>query len=155
MSQDPSSLWPSGIRAKIQSPKALLKIQAEALARQTGGVLMGDVRQKEGQEDRTAFSFDIVVPALDNYRHPILNVAYKKELPYPCVIEAQYFQSSNAYDLFMVQGRLIRTAGNVAENDDEFLSILGVVLQSPQVVSVAQSLIARATEAQDESGAAG
>jgi hypothetical protein len=155
MSQDPSSLWPSGIRAKIQSPKALLKIQAEALARQTEGVLNGDVRQKEGQEDRTAFSFDIVVPALDNYRHPILNVAYRKELPYPCVVQAEFFRSSNAYDLFMNQGMLLRASDNVAENDDEFLSILSIVLQSPQVVSVAQSLIARAEEDQDDSGAGG
>lgn len=151
MSDDVTSLWSSEIRPEIQSPVSILRTQARALQRQTGGVLTGDIGSKVMDENKVVLSFDIVVPALEQYRQRILNVGHTKDLPYPCIIDAELFRGdNNAYTNFLESGQVYTGVRNAAKNDAEFLDIIGNVLRSSHVVSVAQSLIARTTDAGEE-----
>ena len=149
MSEQIKSLWPAEIRPHILSPMIILKAQAEALVKQTGGILSADVKRKETEGGKVELTFDIVVPALNGYRHRILNVAYDMNLPYPCIVDAEFF-SSGAKSVFrgFLEGRPPPDAfSNRADSDTEFIDIIAQVLQSSHILSIAQSLIARASEA--------
>ncbi len=128
----------------------ILRAQAVALATQTGGVLLGDVRREEGEGNKITLAFEFLVPALDNYRRRILNVVHDKDSAYPAVVDAEIFRSSTAN---VIKTFLEETAGvsegkfaNRADSDQEFIEIIKKVIQSPPVLSSASSLIARANE---------
>jgi hypothetical protein len=158
MSDNIQSLWPDQIRPRILSPLAILKAQGDALAIKTGGVLLADIKSKEIENDRVALTFDIVVPALNDYHHRILSAGYSKDLPYPVVVDAEIFRSQKTQTglrAFLEAGFLGELANkpiNRADSDQEFIALVSKVLKSPQVLSAAQSLIARATDALDERG---
>ncbi len=151
MEDNIGSLWPTEIRPQIQSPLNILKAQAQALSQQTSGVLQAEISPvltRRG-EDKIIFSFDIVVPALDNYRRALFIVEQAKGLAYPATLEAEFFKNQRELDPF----RGIEPGNkpdNRADNDQEFIQVLSTVLRSPQVVSLAQSLIASANEALSE-----
>ncbi|MCI0486824.1 MAG: hypothetical protein L0229_09510 [Blastocatellia bacterium] len=174
MAEQVKSLWPTQIRPHILSPITILKAQAEALVRQTGGILLADIKRKEIEGEKVELAFEIVVPVLDGYRQRILNVAHDKDLPYPCIVDAEVFKNSDREQFrnflegglkfsfgdanktesveftspIIKAGRLSRLqVANKADSDVEFTDIIAKVLQSPQVLSTAQSLIARASEA--------
>ncbi len=151
MATNVQSFWPRVIRPKILSPLAILRGQAEALATQTGGVLLAEVTKKDiatDHKNRTdALTLDIVVPALSNYRHRILRVVHAKDQPYPAIVEAEIFRLCRKA-IFEDSGALKTSdAENRADTDQEFIALVKKVLGSPQVLSAAQSLIARATDA--------
>lgn len=140
MSQNIQSLWSPDIKAKVLSPLTILKGQAEALALQTGGVLLAEVIEEREEED-ISLSMDLVAPALHGSRHRILKVIHHDGLPYPAWVEAEIFQ----YNF---------PSGKRANTDHEFTERVAEVLRSAQVLSVAQSLVARANEALSANGSA-
>ena len=151
MSENAQSLWPDVIRAKVQSPHSILAAQAEALTRQTNGVLVGNVGLGSSEDDDTVLSFNIVVPELDNYRHRILMVQHGKDMHYPAAIDAEVFRPRGLAGLQAAMSGLVGGEGkkpaNRADSDKELIELVAKVLRSPYVVSVAQSLIARAEDA--------
>lgn len=150
MSENIVSLWPDEIRPEILSPMTILQAQAKALATQTGGVLLGEVKREEGEGNKVTLAFEFVVPALDNYRRRILNVVHDKDSAYPAVVDAEIFRSSTAHviktfleeNIGVSEGKF----ANRADSDQEFIEIFKKVIQSPPVLSSASSLIARANE---------
>jgi len=140
------NLWSKAIKKDVLSPKVILNMQARAIESLTGGILQGEVRENEEAEGRVTLSFFLVVPALRDYRHQIVKIAHRKDLPYPAVVQAEIFSGlTNLFRSFVIKGELPATK-NQANNDEELLEIVGAVLKSAQVTSVAQSLIARANE---------
>ena len=152
MSESIQSLWPEQVRQRAQSPRQILRTQATALGLQTGGILLGEIKYKEREDETVTLDFDVVVPALDGYRHRLFSVAYKKEFPYPAMVNAPIFGSNGRTFLsrFMESGGITRSAANCAENDHDLMSLIGQVLHSPQVISAVQSLLARASDALDD-----
>lgn len=143
------SLWPGQIRAGIQSPLAILQVQALALERQTSGVLTAEVLKKKDGGDRVELSFNIVVPALDGFRHRVMNVAHAENQPYPALISAEIFRGYVAfYDNFLTDGTVLAKTPNRADTEEEFRNIIAQVFTSTNVVTTAQGLIARATDLQ-------
>jgi hypothetical protein len=143
------SLWPAQIRAGVQSPWAILFPQAEALATQTGGVLIGEVKRRD-DDGKVVLTFDIVVPGLDGYRDRILSATYDRERFYPVTVDADIFRMPRSAKLRLSLPNPPNAGQpgpeNVADSDQELINLVGKVLQSSQVVSLAQSLIARATD---------
>ena len=91
MSHNIESLWSPDIKATVLSPQTVLKGQAEALALQTGGVLLAELtEQHEGA--KVFLSFDLVAPALHGSRHRILRVVCDENRPYPATVEAEAFK---------------------------------------------------------------
>ncbi len=169
MARQVQSLWPEAIRSNIPSPYAMLRTQADALAEQTGGLLVGEVRRREAADDRVAMSLDIVVPALDGARFRILTVGYGKEMVYPAVLDAEVFRNSarrrkepgvflqtatfqvpeslrKKLDTNRAELQESAELGERADSDRELYELIAKVLKSPQVVSLAQSLIARVND---------
>ena len=153
-----NSLWPAQIRVPVQSPWAILNGQAEALGRQTAGLLLGEIRRREVEEQKVALSFDIVVPALNGYRHRILTVSHDKDMLYPAVVDAELLRRTSISGVEALRavsetlkqfssGAEPKTPVNRADSDQELIEIVAKVLRSPYVISTAQSLIARASDA--------
>jgi len=154
------SLWPEVIRAKVQSPESILLAQADALTRQTNNVLVGKVVFGPSDDNLVVLYFNIVVPTLKDYRHRIMVVQHRKDMHYPALIDAEVFRASglavlqaamkalrSSPFLLAAEGAEPTKPDNRADSDKEFIDLVRKVLQSPYVVSVAQSLIARATDA--------
>ena len=152
MSQRITSFWPDQIRPELLSPRAILKAQGEALANQTEGVLLAEITNTQNDVGIVELDFDIVVPALSGYRHRILTVAHGKDLPYPAIVDAEEFRPASLryLQLFLEKGRLPDRATCKADSDIEFMNLVKTVLKSTGVLSAAQSLIVRASEALSE-----
>ena len=89
--------------ATVRTPKTLLEEQANVLTEATAGLLMGRVYDLAplGRDPRVSLSddrakfrydFDVLVPALNNYRYTILSVYYPLEL-YP--LDAENLQPTS------------------------------------------------------------
>src|SRR5438128_12610809 len=85
------SLWSDQIKKDVLSPKAILNMQAKVVSNITGGILQGEVRQAAEPGEKVTLSFYLVVPALHDYRHQIMKIAHRKDLPYPAVVQAEIF----------------------------------------------------------------
>jgi len=130
MAQNIQSLWSPAIKATVLSPEAILRGQAEALALQTGGLLVAEIVKQRGEDGRISASLDLVAPTLNGSRHRILKVSHSAELLYPVDVEARSLLGSRS-----------------AYTDMEFTEVVAEVLSSGDVESLAQSLLARANEA--------
>jgi len=152
MSQEFISLWSNQIRPKILTPRAILRAQAEALAKQTGGLLLAEIKDNQRENGMVELDFSFVVPALGGYRHWILTVGDKTDLPYPSMVDAQIFRGSGSQPNLQhaLEKRVFIACEYRANSDDEFIELVSQVLTSSSVLSVAQSLIARASEAMGE-----
>jgi hypothetical protein len=155
MSVAVDSLWPSDIKPTILSPRTILEGQAQALTKKTNGLLVGDLRVSHDEEkNRTYLSLDVVVPALNNYRHRILTATHARETIYPTRIDADYFKpspnemvSSQMTPVLNALNKRPRDREeNEAASDEEFRTLVGHVLQSHLVKAALVSLIARANE---------
>src|SRR6476620_4331082 len=128
------SLWQPDIKATVLRHSTILKGQAEALALQTGGVLLAEILEEQSEEGNVILFLDLVAPALHASRHRILKITHRQDMPYPAWVQAETFQKSAG-------------SSRRADTDEEFTADIAEVLRSPHVLSVAQSLVARANEA--------
>jgi hypothetical protein len=151
--------WPSDIRPTVQSPFAIIQPLGNGLTRQTKGRLVGEVRLTKSADGKTAFvTLDIVVPALNHYRRRILTASYDAEMIYPALIDADCFRPKTAVEAFANQISDIslvhrQKRPNEAFSENEFRQLLQQVLNSPEVISLASSLIARVNDAVGEAEA--
>ncbi len=88
------------------APVALLKEQADALTRRTGGRVVGEVLAETDAERGTVWiSLYALVPALDDYRHKLLSIAHPvivddPHLPFPlAVIDTQSNDGGEVLDM--------------------------------------------------------
>jgi hypothetical protein len=88
------------------APVTLLKEQADALTRRTGGRVVGDVLAETDAERRTVWiSLYARVPTLDDYRHKLISIAHPvivddPHLPFPlAVIDTQTDDGGEVHDM--------------------------------------------------------
>lgn len=135
-------LWPDDISVDVVTPLAILRAQVGPLQRKTKGLLRVNVStQTSSDGDSVIHKMDLVAPALGNYRQEILSVTHTKDRVYPAQIEAECFVPS--YDGYDPEDGAWRPE---ADTEQEFIRLLGKVLQSSPVRSVIHSLLARINE---------
>jgi hypothetical protein len=144
------SLWPPEIKPDILSPKLILRTQANALSAQTKGVLVGELSEGKTTPDRIVLNLDMVAPAI-KYRHRVLTATYSLHRLYPVLVDADVFRHKGLTAIAMSSALSDALAGKKpegrADSDEELVTLVAKVLSSPEVVSMAQSLIALANEA--------
>jgi hypothetical protein len=162
MATSVASLWPTDIQPTVQSPFAILDGQARELTRITNGILVGDVKVARTDDQHVIVTLDIVVPALDNYRHRILQVTHGLDMIYPAWIEADCFVLRSVSQVLAAQsdaisrvvnaqigvitGQTPQRMKNEAYSDQELRQLLKLVFDSEEVKPLAVSLIARAND---------
>jgi hypothetical protein len=148
MTSGVKSYWSAQIKPDILSPKQILRVQAEALTAQTKGVLIGELLESKREDKEIVLSLDMLAPII-NYRHRVLTARYTAGSLYPVVLDADVFrpkgiQPVGAHITDMLGGK---KPASQADNDEELVKLIEKVLTSPEVVSIAQSLIALSNEA--------
>jgi hypothetical protein len=156
MAEQIHSLWPEVIRPNISSPSAILHIQAAGLGAQTNGILLGEIGKRVDDDGKKiTLTFDIVVPILNEYRHRILAVSHSKDMAYPAFVDAEALRSA-ARNVYvppsvaisqMLEGYTKSPPFNRADSDQQLMGLLKQILESPEIVSTATSLIALANDA--------
>lgn len=81
------SLWPEDFKIDVQSPLAILRVQATALSKATRGILRGDVETETGTET-VRHRLVVIAPAYNGYRHTLLAVTHKVHFPYPAEVDS-------------------------------------------------------------------
>jgi hypothetical protein len=152
MPRPSNSLFPEDIRSDVVSPYTMLLTQAEALAEQTKGILAAEVSLVDVPDEQQAATFDVVAPHL-GYHFRALRAVYRKALPYPVTLEADYFKSKGSEAIYFpgpppppeVREQRVKPM-NEAASDLEFSSRLKMVFESSEFKALLISLIARSNE---------
>jgi hypothetical protein len=150
------SLWSDQIRPNILSPWTILKSQADALTKQTNGVLVGQLSERGGDNNACLLALDITVPGLGDYRQRVLVATYDRDRFYPVTLDAEIFRPAGVQHFIQAIGGLPALSegkakpANRADTDTELTNLVEKVLTSAEVVSLAQSLIARVHEVAEE-----
>lgn len=134
------NLWPEEFNVDVQTPYAILRVQAELLGKMTRGILEGAV-ETEATNKIVQHRLVVIAPACNGYRHTLVVAIHQLDLPYPVQVQAGSLAFSNANDGLSYPS---------ASSDAELQNFLGEVLRSDEVKAVILSLIARSKEAASE-----
>jgi hypothetical protein len=128
------NLWPEDLNVDVQTPHAILQVQANLLGKVTRGILQGSV-ETESTKDEVQHRLVVVAPAYNGYRHTLLVAIHHPDLPYPTEIRAESLQSF---------------AGEfpTAESDTAMVILVARALGSSETRAIILSLIAMSNEAQ-------
>jgi hypothetical protein len=141
------SLWSPQIKPDVLSPRQILNVQAAALAEMTGGVLVGELLERNKDDEQVVFTLNMFAPTI-KYRQQVLVARHALGLLYPVALDAEVFRPKGLLPAGNVFDRLTgKKPESQADNDEELVMLVGKVLQSSEVVSQAQSLIALSNEA--------
>ena len=144
------SLWSPDIKPTTQSPRSILDVQARAISQQTNGLLVGEVRASRDELSNSVYlNLDIVVPALHNYRQRILTATHALATIYPVRVDSELLTPFLFEKPRERMGQIITSTeanANLASSDEQFRNLVGQVLRSHPVTSLAQSLIAQAND---------
>ncbi len=156
MASTATSLWPSDIQLDARSPLSILEEQAELLANQTGGAIIGRVTTVVG-DGLTAHRLDVFAPELNESRR-IFTVIQRSDL-YPVVLEwdglrvtKDVITTKSMFQTETISERVLGEIGTswpkstewrpIAANQAEFLEQLSKRMQSPAVKGLLDSLSA-------------
>src|SRR6185436_9770992 len=136
MSISPRNLWPDDIAVTdAVAPVSLLKEQASLLGERTKNLVEGRVTPGLGKgaafliAGRFNYDFDLVAPALNNYRYHLFSISHGVEL-YPLTISG-----TEALDSEDIQ----------VNNEEEFLNELKRIFSFEKTKRIISSLIAQST----------
>ena len=118
------SFWPDLPTEKVRTPHAILLEQANALAEQTRGLLVGQVRRSQDNQNFVS-SLSIVAPSLNNYTYAVLFVNFPIGL-YPSRL---FFHARREY--FEIA------------DEETLLTCLKTVLSSDEIKRVMSGLLAQ------------
>lgn len=127
------SLWSDDIKVDVVTPLAILRAQLEPLYRMTKGLLRAEISSDELPNDTVEHAFELIAPALSNYRYKVLSANHHHNRVYPVGVEAECFESTSIPE-------------RLAHTQEEFIEIIGEVLHSGEIRSVIHSLLARSNE---------
>lgn len=127
------NLWPDDVvETDVLTPHAIMNYQAGLLKEKTNGLLCAEVRTNI-ESDRMRHTFEIVAPALDNYRYQLFVVSHAADMVYPASVIADCLDKPGGI-------------WPQASTQDELLGLISLVLNSNDAKSVLHSLIARINE---------
>lgn len=72
-----NDLWPDFEAEQIKNPKSILVEQANFLGEKTKNVLLAEVKSRGEPTKKIIHSFDIVTPALSNYRFNLFHIRHE------------------------------------------------------------------------------
>ena len=133
MSISPRNLWPEDIAVTgAVAPVSILKEQASLLGERTKNLVEGKVSPGHGigvdllLQNRFSYDFDLVAPALNNYRYRLFSISHFVEF-YPLTIASAPLNSNE----FQVN------------YEEEFLKALERIFSSEKTKRIISSLIAQ------------
>jgi hypothetical protein len=143
------NLWPKEIKVDVQTPLAILRVQAELLSKVTRGILEGDV-ETESSKEKMQHRLVVIAPAYNGYRHTLVTVVYNSDLPYPAEVRAAALAEKVArpsvIDLSSL-GSNYNTVYPTANSDEQMQALVKRALHSDQTLATILSLIAKSNEA--------
>lgn len=113
-------LWPDFEAEKIKNPKTFLVEQASHLSEKTKNVLLAEVKSSGDIKNKILHSFDIVAPALSNYRFNLFHIRHQM-LYYPLE--------------FIDNGQI-----SILQNEDELVENMKRVFNSDETKRILSSL---------------
>jgi hypothetical protein len=122
------------VESEIKLPVTILKEQASILGEKTNKILEARVDPITIAGEAVAYSFDIIAPALSNYRFKVLYITHPAIFVYPLHIE---FQEN-------VAGHWVQAG---CEDEGQFIEMLGQILSSELVHKAVGALIAQSKAA--------
>ncbi len=145
------NLWSTAdLKVSILTPIAILRTQATLLSQTTQRLLVGEVRTTTSDKGELIIDFDVVVPALNNYRHTLLTVKHTKTENYPATVFARGLSRtvkvSNSLLFSSSEYETRSVPSKTAYSDKEFISIMSEALKAPETIAKLQSLIIRSNE---------
>ncbi len=148
MATDILDLWGDAIKTDILTPLVILKMQAGLLRRKTKGMILGDITVQRNDDIQQIF-FDLQAPAVGVARVRVLGASHRVNIVYPVVVEAEPLSTFHDEDVPLptwFKAESDWSSAKTARTEEAFVEILKCVLQSQQLNSVIQSLIARSNE---------
>jgi hypothetical protein len=140
-------------RVREQSPFEILDAVGRAIAQQSGGLLVGDIRTRR-DDNATMHRLALVVPALGGGMQGVLTAIQPNDDDYPAWIHAACFPRS----LSVPPYTLLTPAEDkefVASGPEQFRRLVEKVMRSASVVADVEWLTARTKEAlSQQNGAA-
>jgi hypothetical protein len=76
------NLWPEQFNVDVQTPYAILQVQANLLSKVTRGILEGVV-ETETSKEKMQHRLVVIAPAYNAYRHTLLVAIHNLHMPYP------------------------------------------------------------------------
>jgi hypothetical protein len=142
MTANALDLWPAEFQVAPLTPLRVLQLQRELLSQKTGGRLRAEIATaNKGSPVRTpdewtgpeeVHKFEIVAPALNDYRHQLLVCVHQRDFAYPCLVISDPDPD---------------TDGVEASTQEEFLQLVKKVLSSKSTRALIESLLVRIAEA--------
>lgn len=120
-----NDLWPKDINGlpALRTPVSILREQASLLGDKTDHLVEADVVARPSQNNRFAHSFQLIAPALNQYRYSLFEVTHGIEL-YPLSIS-------------------FNNTGYQVNKEPEFLEKLKMIFAHDQTKKVIQALVAQ------------
>jgi hypothetical protein len=141
------NLWPEQFKIDVQSPVAILRVQAVAPSKVTRGILEGTV-ETESVKELVQHRLVVVAPAYNGYRHTLISVLHNPNLPYPAEVRAEGLAEEVARRNDPVLGLSTKATGYPKAHDDEQMqALVQRALNSEPTKAVILSLIAKSNEA--------
>jgi hypothetical protein len=140
-------LWSDDIKVNVLPPIAVLKAQEGLLSRKTQGMLQAKLTTTE-TDKLVQHQLDLIAPGLNFYRERLLSATHSADMLYPVTVTALAFDPEPLTPLSLLQAAIARARDpsrlqRRAATDDEFIRLVGEVLQSQTVRALIYSLIAR------------
>ncbi|CAN5700587.1 hypothetical protein BH23PLA1_BH23PLA1_05790 [soil metagenome] len=156
-------LWSDDIKLDTLPPLAILRAQANALRQMTRGLLEAEVTTSKREKGRVEHRFDLIAPGLDGYRHRLFIVSHRAEMVYPVKVETTLHERTavrrtpreHTIHEKLAEKRPTKRLPGAEETDlwtpnaateQEFVEVVRQILQSNEVRSLIQSLVARSNE---------
>lgn len=164
------NLWPDNVsKEKWASPVSLLREQARFLGDQTKNLVTAEVGTASIEDEVFLYNFYIVAPTLNNYHYRLFSIEHNIEM-YPVTfymdeqlgneLNAMKKKPSNLVDIAAAASRRqltemgFKTNHNEytkrADNEDEFIKIVGEILKSVRARQVISSLRSQAHAVPEE-----
>lgn len=131
-----NNLWGEiPVESEIKLPVTILKEQASILSEKTNRILEATVTQLlVSDKDTVAYNFNIIAPALTNYKFKVLSIQYPAVFVYPLIVVYQHSVIENWMQ-------------EICEDESHFIEKLGQILSSEIVHRAIAALIAQSKAA--------
>lgn len=135
------SLWPDEIgKAAFVAPVTILKEQAKYLGERTNNIVVADVSPLTLRTNSAsiAFGFYVEAPALSDYSFRLFAISHEPD-PYPLIF---HLDRDLIKDIGLEQEPGV---GVIANDEEEFVEILGMVLRAEKTQRIISALLSQST----------
>lgn len=120
-----TNLWPELNFEMVTTPKSILALQAKYLSEMTKNVLQGEIRSS-GNTENISLVFDIVAPAISNYKFQLFIVQHDIKL-YPLKV-------------------IHESKSSIIENEEKFEEKISEIFKSPSTIKIINNLYSQSVQ---------